>query len=69
MIVPTDGSKTGTYTVGGKTITYTSSSLSISSKGGTMSGSQGSSAGSITTTNAGLGAVGTWTNTTGLTNI
>ena len=69
MVVPTDGSKTGTYTVGGKTITYTSSSLSIASKGGTMSGSQGSSAAGVTTTNAGLGAVGTWTNTTGLTNI
>jgi hypothetical protein len=69
MVVPTDGSKTGSYTVGGKTINYQPSSLSITSRGGTMSGSQGSSAGSITTTNAGLGAVGTWTNTTGLTNI
>lgn len=69
MVVPTDGSKTGSYTVGGKTINYQPSSLSISSKGGTMSGSQGASAASVTTTDAGLGSVGTWTNTTGLTNI
>jgi len=69
MIVPTDGSKTGSYVVAGKTINYEPSSLSISSKGGTMSGSQGSSAGSITTTDAGIGTVGTFGNTTGLTNI
>lgn len=69
MIVPTDGSKTGSYTVGGKTINYQPSSLSISSKGGTMSGSQGASAASMTVTDAGLGTLGTWTNTTGLTNI
>ena len=69
MVVPTDGSKTGSYTVGGKTINYQPSSLSISSKGGTMSGSQGASAASMTTTDAGLGTLGTWTNTTGLVNI
>lgn len=69
MIVPTDGSKTGTYTVGGKTVNYSASSLSISSKGGTMSSSQSASALTVTTTDAGLGAVGALSNTTGLTNI
>jgi hypothetical protein len=69
MIVPADGSKTGTYTVGGKTMNYLASSLSISSKGGTMSGSQGASSTTFTNTDAGVGAVGTWANTTGLTNI
>lgn len=69
MIIPTDGSKTGAYTVGGKTVNYQPSSLSISSKGGTMSGSQGASAASMTNTDAGVGTIGTWTNTTGLTNI
>jgi hypothetical protein len=69
MIVPADGSKTGTYTVGGKTMNYLASSLSISSKGGTMSGSQGASATTFTVTDAGVGTVGTWANTTGLTNI
>lgn len=69
MVVPTDGSKTGAYTVGGKTINYQPSSLSISSKGGSMSGSQGASSTTMTVTDAGLGTLGTWSNSTGLTNI
>jgi hypothetical protein len=69
VVIPTDGSKTGSYSVGGKTINYQPSSLSISSKGGTMSASQSASSTTMTVTDAGLGTLGTWTNTTGLTNI
>lgn len=36
-ILPTDGSKTGTYTVNGKTITYAASSLSIGNTGQSVS--------------------------------
>jgi hypothetical protein len=34
-----------------------------------MSGSQGASSATFTVTDAGVGTVGTWTNTTGLLNI
>lgn len=69
MIVPTDGSKTGTYTVGGKTVSYTASSLTIGDKSGSMTNTNTYSSRTQNTTNAGLGTINTLGNSTGLTNI
>jgi hypothetical protein len=49
-ILPTDGSKTGTYTVNGKTITYAASSLTIGNSGGGVQGDVSYGAGSATVT-------------------
>jgi hypothetical protein len=50
-ILPTDGSKTGTYTVNGKTITYAASSLSIGNSGSGIQGDVSYGGGSVSTSN------------------
>ena len=69
MVVPTDGSKTGTYTVGGKTINYSASSLTISDKSGSMTNTNTYSNRTQNTTTAGMGTINALVNSTGLTNI
>jgi hypothetical protein len=68
-VLPTDGSKTGTYTVGGKTITYAASSLSIGSPSNSWSSTNGYNSTTITASNNTAPTIGTLTNSTGLTSI
>jgi hypothetical protein len=68
-VLPTDGSKTGTYTVGGKTITYTASSLSIGSPSNSWSSTNGYNTTTITASNNTAPTIGTLTNSTGLASI
>lgn len=69
MVVPTDGSKTGTYTVGGKTLTYAASSISIGDRGGSLATTNNYSSRTQNVTNAGLGTISALGNSTGLTSI
>jgi hypothetical protein len=66
-ILPTDGSKTGTYTVAGKTISYASSSLAVNNSGFGIGNFGSYSAGSYSATTQTNPGITTFSNTTGST--
>jgi hypothetical protein len=68
-VLPTDGSKTGTYTVGGKTVVYAASSLSIGGQNNGWGSTINYSSYSVTASNNTTPTIANLTNSTGLTNI
>ncbi len=69
-IVPSDGSKTGTYSVNGKTINYTTSSLSVGDSGASITTSSANyGSGSVTSTSSTNATLGNLGNSVGLVNI